>query len=207
MQPTTKRLAILTGVLAGFASSANAAIIWFPSQEIPIPTTFAGVSVNLETAANTNDLAGMPGADANFFAGGIGISNDADQTMMMATWQPVRSGMGNTDAIVNLTPGASVDGNSVTGDDFGSSGGAVTHFATFTSGTPGYIGYSVVLSDNTTAYGWMRVTLQNDNTPGVIHEWAYEDSGGPILVGNIPEPSLALLCSLGLAALALRRRR
>ena len=71
----------------------------------------------------------------------------------------------------------------------------------------GYIGYKVVLSDNTTAYGWMRVTLQNDNTPGVIHEWAYEDSGAPITVGAIPEPSLPLLASLGLVALTLRRKR
>ena len=208
MQATTKRLAILTGVLGSiFAYSANAAVIHWNAQEIPIPTTFAGVSLNLETADTTNDIAGMPGADANFFAGGIGISNDADQTSMMASWQPVRSGIGNTDAIVNLTPGTLVDGSSVTGDDFGASGGAVTHFATFTSGTPGYIGYSVVLSDNTTAYGWMRVTLRNDNMEGVIHEWAYENSGAPIEVGAIPEPSLTLLASIGLAALTLRRKR
>ena len=204
------RLTILTTLAAiGLAAPpAGAAIVYFPAQEIPIPTTFAGVSVNLETGAVTNDLEGAPGADMNFVLGGEGISNDADQTATSPTWQPVRSAANNTAAVVNLSPGAVVGPTSATGNDFGASGGTVTHFATFVSGTPGYIGFSVVLADATVAYGWARVTLQNDNTPGVIHEWAYEADGSPIVVSQtIPEPSHALLCAVGLAALALRRRR
>ncbi len=64
----------------------------------------------------------------------------------------------------------------------------------------------MVLADTTLAYGWALVTLQNDNTPGVIHSWAYEDTGAAILVG-VPEPSHSLLVALGLSAVALRRRR
>ena len=78
---------------------------------------------------------------------------------------------------------------------------------TLTSGTQGYVGFSAMLADTTLAYGWALVTLQDDNTPGVIHSWAYEDTGAPITAGAIPEPSHTLLVVLGLASLALRRRR
>ncbi|MFT5412030.1 MAG: hypothetical protein ACI9NC_004767, partial [Verrucomicrobiales bacterium] len=53
-------------LLAALASSASAAIIYLPGQDIPIPTTFAGVSVNLETGATSTDLGGAVDADMNF---------------------------------------------------------------------------------------------------------------------------------------------
>ncbi|MFT5412182.1 MAG: hypothetical protein ACI9NC_004920 [Verrucomicrobiales bacterium] len=201
---TIPNISIAVGMMALHASSASAAIIYLPGQEIPIPTTFEGVSVNLETGAVTNALAGAPGADVNFVLGGRGITNDADETASAPTFQPVRSGTGNTDPIVELTFGTVVGPTSVTGNDFG---GSSTHFATFTSGTQGYIGFEVVLADTTVSYGWLLTTLQDDNTPGVIHSWAYENSGAAITVGAIPEPSHSLLSIFGLAALALRRRR
>jgi hypothetical protein len=42
------------------------------------------------------------------------------------------------------------------------------------------VGFSLILDDGneTVAYGWVEVTFQNnDNTPGVIHGWAYDDTG------------------------------
>ena len=169
--------------------------------------TFAGVSVDLETAQSSTALGGLPGADANFLLGGAGISNDADQTSLSPSWQPVRTGTGNNDPVENLSFGTIVGPGAVTGDDFGGSGGVTTHFPPFSNGVSGYIGFTLETSAATTAYGWMRVTLQDDNTPGVIHDWAYQDNGQPIPVGVIPEPSQALLTCLGLAALAMRRRR
>ncbi|MFT5108629.1 MAG: hypothetical protein ACI8XO_003715 [Verrucomicrobiales bacterium] len=191
-------------LLAALASSASAAIIYLPGQDIPIPTTFAGVSVNLETGATSTDLGGAVDADMNFALGGEGISNDADETALTPSWQPVRSGTGAADPVENLTVGTVIGPSSVVGSDFG---GSTTHFATFTPGVQGYVGFSVVLADTTVAYGWALVMLQDDNTPGVIHSWAYEDTGATILVGAIPEPSHSLLAILGLATLALRRRR
>ena len=191
-------------LMAASASTAGAAVIFFESQDIPIPTTFAGVSVNLETGEVSNALAGVPGADMNFIYGGAGISNDADQAASSPTWQPVRAGTGNTDVIQNLGVGTVVDGTSVTSTGYG---GSTNNFTTFTSGTKGYIGFSVILADTTVAYGWAEVTLQNDNTPGVIHAWAFEDSGASIRVAEIPEPTQTLLVALGLMASALRRRR
>lgn len=207
MPPRTRtRLATLAATAAlCLAPAADAAIVYYGGPEIPIPTTFAGVSIDLEGGASTNDLSGAPGADANLFLGGLAVSNDADETAFDPTWQPVRVGPANDDLIDNLAPGTTVDAGSTYGTSFGGSG---NHFPPFTSGVPGYIGFSLVLDDTTLTYGWMRVTLQDDNTPGTVHEWAFQDDGSPIAVGQIPEPSAGLLAlaALGTATLARRRR-
>ena len=204
MSSISKRLFAVLGVMIGATLPSEAAVVFFPGAEIPIPTTFAGVSVNLETGATTNALAGGADMDANFFLGGEGISNDADENAPAPTWQPVRTGTANTDDVDNLTFGTIVGPGSVYATDFG---GSADHFLPFVNGASGYIGFSLEIAGPATVYGWMRVTLQDDNTPGVIHEWAYQDDGSPLAVGAIPEPSHALLTVLGLATLALRRRR
>ena len=207
MYSSSKRLLALFGLILATVSPGHAVIITFLGQEIPIPVSFAGVSVDLETGARSTDLGGLSGRDAHFLLGGEGISNDADETSLAPSWQPVRSGTGNTDPVQNLSFGTVVDGSSVTGDDFGGSGGTTTHFPPFSNGVSGYIGFTLETSGATTAYGWMRVTLQDDNTPGVIHEWAYQDNGSAIEVGVIPEPTQGLLLAAGLSLLALRRHR
>ena len=201
-----------TALIAVSASTAGAAVIAFIDQDIPIPTTYAGVSVNLETGASSTDLGGVSGGDMNFVFGGAGFSNDADQSLSVPTWQPVRAGTGNTDVLVNLGINTTVGPGSVVSGGYGGSTGYFTTSlptpaAPFTSAEKGYIGFSVVLADTTVAYGWAEVTLQDDNTQGVIHSWAYEDTGQDIRVLEIPEPSLPVLTSVGLALLALRRRR
>ena len=185
--------------------------MYFPSQDIPIPANFAGVSVDLETGASSTDLAGLPDGDANFFFGGAEISNDADATALSPSWQPVRTGSGNTDPIAALTLGTTVDGSSTYASGFGSSGDVSAHFPPFAAGSQGYIGFELTPNGGGgPLYGWMLVTLQTDasDLEGTIHSWAYEDQAGvPIAVGAIPEPGSAGLGLLGLAALAMRRRR
>ena len=151
-----------------------------------------GVAVNLENGANSTDRAGLPGGDANFVLAGIGITNDADQTAAGASWQPVRVGNVNTDAVRNLPLGQAVGIGAIDAEGatlsyaagFGGSGDLNSNFPEFTAGLPGYIGFSLVLNNSNLVYGWMRVTLRDDNTAGgFIHEWAFEDDGGPIVVG------------------------
>ncbi|MFT6177684.1 MAG: hypothetical protein ACJAQT_000694 [Akkermansiaceae bacterium] len=178
--------------------------MYFPNEDIPIPTTFSGVSVNLETGDSSTSLAGLAGGDMNFVLGGVGISNDADQAGVAPTWQPVRAGTGNIDVIQDLGIDTLVGPISVTSTGYG---GTTNNFPAFTSGTKGYLGFSLILADTTVAYGWAEVTLQDDNTPGVIHAWAYEDTGAPLRVAAIPEPTQSLLIALGLLASTLRRRR
>ena len=201
--------ALFACLLLGTAGSAPGAIIWFENREIPIPTTFDGVAVNLENGANSTDRAGIPGGDANFVLAGIGITNDADQTATVASWQPVRVGPANTDAVRNLTLGDPVDGATLSyAAGFGGSGDLNSHFPAFTAGMPGYIGFSLVLNNSNLVYGWVRVTLRDDNTAGgFIHEWAFEDDGTAIVVGATPEPGSSLLALLALGGLFLRRKR
>jgi len=191
--------------------NAGAAVVFFePAGGIPIPTDFAGVSVDLETGATSNALDGLPNGDANFFFGGAELSNDADATASSPSWQPVRTVAGSTDPAANLTAGVDlVDGTSVFASGFGSSGDLSTHFPPFTAGQPGYIGFSLIPDGGGGPYyGWMLVTLEDDGvTPGLIHSWAYDDMGAGLLVGAIPEPSAAVLGLLGLCAALMRRRR
>jgi hypothetical protein len=161
--------------------------------------------------------------DVNFFFGGAGIAHNT-------TFQPYRaSDCDNLSAVDNLTVAQTLDGNPISPEpatglstplsvaDFGGSGYGVgggsgvstsgDHMGTnddqFSSGTIGYIGFVLDPGTLNEQYGWLRVTLNNDGTPGIIHDWAY--SPDPIAVGAIPEPSAASL--LALAALVFFRRR
>lgn len=206
MQTKTTPLSATVALMAGIASSASAALVAFADLNIPIPTTYDGVSLDLETGLSTNALDGALGADLNFALGGVGLSNDGDKDAATPSWQPVRVGTGNTDVIEDLGVGTVVGPTSVVSTGFG---GSVNHFGPFVSGQRGYIGFSLVLDDgnDTVAYGWMDVTLQNDNTPGMIHSWFYDDSGDPVEIVAIPEPSHTFLIAVGFGCSVLRRRR
>jgi hypothetical protein len=116
-------------------------------------------------------------------------------------------GAGNLDVVDNLTVSSLVSSASTFGTGFGGSGDPNPHLGvTFTDGVPGYLGFSLETGTGT-VYGWMQVTLTSNVAGGVIHEWAYEDSGSSILVGAVPEPGVALLGLLSTGALCFRRKR
>lgn len=205
-------------VITAFAlvTEAGAAIVYFPNEDIPIPSNFAGVSIDLETGLSSTALGGITNGDANFFFGGAELSNDADQAVAVPSWQPVRAGSGNTDIVLNLPEGEVVDATGAVGmagstysTGFGSSGDITTHFPEFTPGTRGFIGFSMVPNaGGAPLYGWVEVTLEDDGvTPGVVHAWAYESIPGASIVVGIPEPGTASLAILGLAGALMRRRR
>lgn len=163
--------------------------------------------------------------DVNFFFGGAFIAHNT-------SFQPYRADPGNKlSAIDNLGLNTFIDGNAVAPEpatgpsapltiaDFGGSGTTTggdinglqspTHMGAaadqFASGSQseGYIGF-VLNPDSTPLHGWMRVSLSDDGSTGLIHEWAYSDTG--IEVGQIPEPGTLVLLLAGSLGLLLRRR-
>jgi len=146
-------------------ASAPADVIYSGYLGTSIPTNFTGVSVSVD------------GGTINPFFGGVGVANDAN-------FQPVRTGTGGLDPIVNLAAGSTVDGSSVYSTG---AGGSFTHEGTgsgqFTAGTEGYLGMQLSGSN----YGWMRVVFTNNTSGAVIKDWAYDNSGAAIIVGNITQ--------------------
>jgi MYXO-CTERM domain-containing protein len=75
--------------------------------------------------------------------------------------------------------------------------------AGFTSGSPGYIGFSF-LNGGKTCYGWASITVTEGSAGTLgsmtINSWAYDNSGDYIQAGAVPEPSET---AMGLGALAL----
>lgn len=182
-------------------TSAHSAVIYSGLQNIPIPTTFAGVYIDVDTGAHSTSV--ITGWDVNAFFGGYGLYNSA-------AFQPARTGTGALDQVIRFNPGdtigSSLNYSTGTGGSSDHIGGAVNQFI---SGDEGYIGFK--FTTNTSAgpyYGWMRVALTLNTPGGEIIDWAYDDTGASILIpGGVPEPGRASFVMLGLASLLLRRHR
>ena len=189
-------------VLFVLAVPTNAAVIYSGLQNIPIPTTFDGIYLDLDDGSTSTST--ILGWDINLFFGGVGLGGSAD-------FQPVRIGTGNMDTVVQLAMNDLIDhtlnystGENGSSDHLGAPGN-------FQDGVPGYLGFRFTKNNATGPYyGWMRLTLTGNTSGAFIHDWAWEDDGGAILAGSLlslPEPSRALLIMLGLCAGALARRR
>jgi hypothetical protein len=73
-------------------------------------------------------------------------------------------------------------------------------------GTTGYAGFTFDLGSGP-LYGWLQIHFDASGTDFTVQQWAYDDAGVPITVGTIPEPSVAILLGLGVAALAAAWKR
>lgn len=198
-----QRIGLWIVVVMTASMSANAAVIYSGVQNIAIPTTFDGVYLDIDTGTTSTSV--ITGWDINPFFGGFALGNSA-------AFQPVRTGTGNSDTILNLAYGTLVDSllNYATGEAGSSDhiGGGANQF---TDGSSGYLGFK--FTDNSNAgpfFGWMRLTLTANTSGATIHEWAYDNTGSGLLVGSlaaVPEPSRAMLLLLGLISMLIRRRR
>lgn len=203
------------------ASSAQGAVVYFANRNIPIPSTFTGVFIDIETGNSFTSSAGDATADVNFFFGGEGVSNDfqPSSASITPTLQFLRidddSTIDNLEAVINL----SADGSQVVGPTptigtfttgFAGSGATDDHLGTgpgqFEDGVLGHLGFSVQVGGNT-HYGYFEVILTN-NGAGVVQGWAYDNTPDtPITVIPIPEPATGLLAIFSLGLLCVRRRR
>jgi len=204
-------LRLLCLSLAFTAAPATAAVLYSGVQNIPIPTTFSGVTLTLNRADAT-DISGVDPSgstagsawDLNFFLGGAGLVNGPNA-------QPVRESTSNISFVHNLTPGTEVNGGSTVSTAFGGSGFPNQHIGAgpnqFTNAVSGYFG--IVLDPGASPlYGWVKVTLDNSGTPGIIESWAFETTPNtPLQVGVIPEPGTPLLLLAAAGSALFRRRR
>ena len=181
---------------AGFSQ-----IIWSGVQDITIPTTFAGIYLDVDDVVGTPSISTSPFSDfdINLFYGGDGI-------LTKDYFQPVSTGTIATSPVRILTFNTLVSSSSeFYGTDPKNSN---SHPVDVT----GYLGFEFIPEgEASNRYGWMHVTLTNNSTPGTIHDWAWENSGGAILAGDIgviPEPSTYALFAgmIGLIVCVFKKR-
>lgn len=217
---------LLAFLLCTLSCGSVQAIVMSHSGEVnlSIPTDFDGVYLDFTdfgdatvytTSFSTPDDPILPTDpvlwDINPFFGGAAIgTSDTFEAVSISTTT-------NSD-ILNLTFGTTVGPSS----DFPSGySGSTGHMddgvgpvdpVKFESGISGYIGFALYDDLNSDYYyGWMRLTLTDDNTVGTIHEWAWNTvANEAITVGAVPEPGNAALL-LGMSAIlwvgARRRNR
>ena len=137
-----------------------------------------------------------------------------------------RSGIANQIiSLVNLSKNFSV-AETLTGNYewINESGGFIVNHLGYFLDTPIYLGIRFDHNNNGTndGFAWVKLTYSKIGTiyniiseTITIHEWAYDDSGNPIFVGQtqtiipeiIPEPTTSSLALLALAGLGKRRLR
>lgn len=160
--------------------TARGAVIYSGYQEIAVPLNFDGVYLNLITGATTSTepVDWATGPWINPFFGGVYITNEA-------LVRPVITG---TDQAVNLSSGTIISSASTFAAGMG---GSTTHVGPalnqFQIGAAGHLGFQFEAAPAAaTRYGWMDLTVNNTGA-GVIHGWAYDDTDGSIVVGNITQ--------------------
>jgi autotransporter-associated beta strand protein len=180
-------LALCSGGAAGLVlvGEARATIVYSGQKNIAISSNYEGVYINVTAPESSTSASGS--WDLNPFFGGLGIANSPG-------FQPARSGAGNEAPILALALGMSV-GSSLTSSltyssDWGGSGAedASGHLGPgagqFKSGQTGYLGFKL-LSGTDVNYGWMRVNLTSNGETGSVLDWAYDNTGSPILTGAV----------------------
>jgi hypothetical protein len=187
---------------------ADATIIAFDPADIQVPlNNLAGIYINMETGAFGTTAASVPGWDVNIF----------NQDSYYLQTYTEGSGAG----ILGYTSGAYDYANRLTaGANIGPGGsfifGGITTMSyngTATGGqwlgnTSGFLGVTFILAGGQTRFGWIGVNVTN-SVEATITSWAFENNGGAIAAGAVPEPSSVALSLLaaGAAGLGYWRRR
>jgi hypothetical protein len=199
-----QRLGMCAAVLAGTAAvttEAQAVVITF-NTPIVVPNTFAGVYINLLTGANSPSTAAVPGWD-------FGPWGNANTLAFFFPGTPTASSGG----VAGATTGPYLDlpvGSVISSASTFSVTTANTQTLAFQSTGTHTMGFRF-FNESTAAINYGYLTMQTTGPlgfPATVTGWSFENSGAAITV--VPEPSTALMLSLGglaLGAANLRRMR
>ena len=201
MSNLSKRLDIHFAAVAAAAGAglmanvgtAEAAIVHVPGANIPINADFYGVYLNVATGATGGTSAGTPGWDLNPYLGSPSMFH---ATGAGAVSPAPEGGISNLAAGTPIGAGSSYDTS-------------VASAAALAGIDPVLVGFRFVNEGaaGQTQYGWARMRFPTTGVPGIIYEYAYENTGSSINAGAIPAPGTFGLLALGAAGLAGRRRK
>lgn len=190
------------GVMVAAPQNADAAIVYSGIVNINIPSTTAGVYLNMVTGVFNASPASAPGWDVNpWSSSGLGLFNPSAP----AGGVYVNTVAAGTNAI-NMAPNAPVSAANM----FGSNSTASNAQWNLNS-CNNLIGVRLQNEANANAihYGWMRICL--GATAGgqtrTIKEYGYESVAGVSIPAGLPEPSSLGLLALGAVGLLSRRRK
>ncbi len=182
------------------AQSASAAIVYVPSANINIPSTTAGVYLNVVTGVFSSSPSAVPGWDVNpWSSSGLGLFNPAAPSG--GVYRTTTAG-GTT--ALNMNFGDLIG----PGQNYGSNSSANNAQWNLNSSN-NLVGFRFQneANGNQIHYGWMRISLAATagGQPRAIVEYAYESVAGVAIQAGVPTPGAASL--LGVAGLAAMRRR
>lgn len=202
--------ATLAGVALAAPSLTKADIVYSGPVSINIPSTTAGVYLNVVTGVNNTSPAAVPGWDFNPYSStALNVFSSTGTGGNATALGGVGPYVGSGSTYSNLAFGTLISGASTF---------AGTGVNTVSAGTPLNLNSSNNLvgfrffNEATSAvnYGWVRISLSGtaQAQPRAIVEYAYDNAGGGIGAGVIPEPATTtLLGAMALGALGLRAWR
>jgi autotransporter-associated beta strand protein len=173
-------LLMAVSLVALMSARMRADIIYSGLKDVVIPPDFTGVYLDVDTGVTgNNDNSPPAGWDVNPFFGGAGIANSP-------SFQPARLGNGTTDPILALSVGELISNMLSFSTGYGGSEG---HMETeYVAGEEAYLAFKLTTNGPAASgpyFGWMRVILTEATAGAFIKDWAYENSGTPIVTGRV----------------------
>ena len=174
----------------------------------------AAIIFDLGVSYSPNDVFDLTGDAASTIelftdtgmAGDLELGLEAGGGMMATVeFSFVDLGMGSPDYLTLHSPSQTVGGSLAFSDQVFLVKDGVPN-PDWELGTTGYAGFTFDLGSGP-LYGWMQIQFDAGGTDFTVLQWAYDDTGAPLTVAFVPEPSVVILLGLGVAALAAAWKR